>query len=67
MTYDHESSFHRFNALKFIKKLKSIDYHWIVMTYCVAIEHKIYNFSSTYVNDLNQQVIKTSEITIERI
>ena len=51
--YDHESSFHRFNVLKFVKELKSTDYHWIVMIYCLAIEHKIYNFSSAYVDALN--------------
>ena len=27
VTYDRESSFYRFNAFKFLKKLKSIDYH----------------------------------------
>lgn len=27
VTYDHESSFHRLNVVKFVKKLKPIEYH----------------------------------------
>ena len=66
VTYGHESSFHRLNAFKFVKKLKFIDYHWIVMAYCLAIEHKVYNPSPAYADDLSQQAIRTSEATIER-
>lgn len=50
VTYDHESQFHRLNAVNFMKKIKPTGYHWIAMAYCLAIEHRVYDPPPAYVD-----------------
>ena len=52
--YNHENLFHWFNIFKFVKKLKFINYYWIIMIYYFAIKQKIYDSFLTYVDDLSQ-------------
>lgn len=60
VTYYHKSSSHRLNVVKFIKNLKSIEYYWISMTYCFAIEHKVYNPPPIYSDESVHQAIRTA-------
>jgi len=48
VTYDHDSPFHRLNAVRFVKELKPTGYHWIAMAYCLAIEHIVYEPPPAY-------------------
>ena len=51
MTYDHESQFHRLNAITFVKKFKLTGYYWIAMAYCLAIEPMVYDPPPGYTDE----------------
>lgn len=51
--YDHEKQFYRFNIINFMKKIKSIEHHWIIIIYYFAIKYKVYDFSLIYIDESN--------------
>ena len=60
VTYDHENQFHRLSAVNFMKKIKPTGHNWIVMAYCLAIEHKVYDPPPAYFDGSDHQAIRTA-------
>ena len=58
VTYHHEDQFNRLNAVKFMKKMKSIEHHWIPVAYYLAVEQKFYDRPPAYIDRSNHQAIR---------